>query len=134
MKKVLELINFHKVELVAVVADGHTDLHIRITFGEDNPTAVRFKDEMLHASLRKLCDCSYQEFVERVRPVLLRFNEIKNCTYKEHEELFARCYTEPQIERGYQAMLELWQALKTASTTKPPRRIVAESKLKELFK
>ena len=42
------------------------------------------------------------------------------------------CYTEPQIERAYQALLVLWEAIKIAAATPSPKAIVAKNKLEEL--
>ena len=47
-------------------------------------------------------------------------------------EFSIMCYTEPQIERAYQALLELWEAIKIAAATPSPRAIVAKNKLEEL--
>lgn len=48
------------------------------------------------------------------------------------EKAYITCYTEPQIERAYQALLELWEAIKIAAATPSPKAMVAKNKLEEL--
>ena len=46
--------------------------------------------------------------------------------------IMTACYTQPQIEREYQAFLELWEWLKHAATTPNPKAMIVKRTLKEL--
>ena len=44
-----------------------------------------------------------------------------------------KAYTEAQIKRAYQFLLELWEYVKQLAITPPPKRVVAENTIKQLL-
>lgn len=128
MKKVILEKDQTKIYIEASVQDNATKLNL-VAYYRDNVWRdwTGMIPQVIGGSFSR-CEEVVQRFqAEDPKRRVARSGVAFNCA-----EFSIVCYTQPQIERAYQALLELWEAIKLAAATPSPKAIVAKNKLEEL--
>lgn len=117
MKKIIAQKSKGDIAIQAIVTNQGTTLKLTGWNGQDYVPLVDIFPEM---------DSDY------VNNEVSKFQYIHSTArYKQNESISVLCYSDPQIERAYQSMRQLWIMISKA-TDLGPRAEVCKNKLEEL--